>query len=115
MTTPPGDDQILAIERVEAELLPIIRTTPWTRAMLDALKRQLQFTSDIHAGYEDHSLRSSAYPTGARDPAYLVGPPGERETETAYNDRVSRITEKLEQHDPQPTPLHANKRRSPDG
>lgn len=47
MDTTPDDQTSIAIAIVEAELLPVIRSIPWTRDSLDVMKRQLQFTADI--------------------------------------------------------------------
>jgi hypothetical protein len=97
MDNQPDDTATLESDVVEAELLPIIRAVPWTRETLDTLKRQLQFTADIHAGYDDHSLGSNEHPVESLEPSYLAGPPGEHETEAAYADRIRRLTEKLKE------------------
>ncbi len=104
MDTIPDDYEPVNMETVEAELLPIIRSIPWTRATLDVMKRQLQFTADIHAGYADESLGSSEHPVESRDPSYLAGPPGENETAADYADRVRLLTEKLDEGRVTPPP-----------
>lgn len=104
MSTTSREEQPLDIKVVEDELLPIIRGIPWTRGTLDVLKRQLQFTADIHAGYVDDSLGSTEHPVESRDPSYLAGPPGENETDAEYAERVRLLTEKLDEGRVNPPP-----------
>ncbi len=104
MDSTTGDDEAVDMETVEAELLPIVRSIPWTRGALDVIKRQLQFTADIHAGYVDESLGSSEPAVESRDPYYVAGPPGENETEAEYADRVRVLIEKLDEGRVNPPP-----------